>query len=131
MPKVRRQNLPPALLQHLLDRIQQRQISADQLGFLAVWLDSQPEVPRGKWFKRFLGMTVCGEGELVKAFLAQGQLPEGEEVTQSKDEAAGSHRGVRMFCSVLKIEPKLCKSEQICAYPPKLQLRQGRKYFVS
>ncbi len=32
MPKIRRQNIPPALLQHLLDRIQQRRISADQLG---------------------------------------------------------------------------------------------------
>jgi hypothetical protein len=44
MPKVRRANLPPALLQHLLDRIQQRSISADQLGLLAVWLDTVPEV---------------------------------------------------------------------------------------
>ena len=32
MPKVRRKNLPPALLDHLLDRIQERRISADQLG---------------------------------------------------------------------------------------------------
>jgi hypothetical protein len=25
-----------------------------------------PEVPHGKWFKRFPEMTVCGEGELIK-----------------------------------------------------------------
>jgi hypothetical protein len=81
MPNVRRQNLPPALLHHLLDRIQQRNISADQLGWLAVWLDTQPEVLEGKWFKRFPGMTLCGEGEWVKTFLLPGQLVEGTEAT--------------------------------------------------
>jgi ribosomal protein S18 acetylase RimI-like enzyme len=45
MPKIRRQNLPPALLDHLLDRIRSREISADQLGLFADWLDSEPEVP--------------------------------------------------------------------------------------
>jgi len=80
MPKVRRQNLPPALLQHLLERIQQREISASQLGLLAVWLDQFPAVPAGRWFKRFSGMTVCGEGELVKTFLTVAQVPVGEEI---------------------------------------------------
>lgn len=80
MPKVRRQGLPPALLQHLIDRIQQRQISADQLGLLAAWLDHEPEVPVGRWFKRFPGMTVCGEGELLKTFLTPGQAPVGERL---------------------------------------------------
>jgi len=80
MPRIRRQNLPPPLLQHLLDRIRDRNISADQLGLLADWLDTEPEVPAGRWFKRFSGMVVCGEGELVKTFLQPGQLPNGEEV---------------------------------------------------
>ena len=80
MPKVRRQDLPPILLQHLLDRIQQRQISATQLGELAAWLDQHPEVPEKKWFKRFRGMTVCGESDLVKTFLIPGKLPDGIEV---------------------------------------------------
>ena len=80
MPKVRRQNLPPALLQHLLDRIQQRSIPASQLGLLAAWLDTQPDVPSGRWGKPFPAMIVCGEGELVKTFLVEGQIPEGEEV---------------------------------------------------
>lgn len=51
MPRIRRQNLPPRLLAHLLDRIRTRHISADQLGLLAEWLDSAPEVPAGRWFK--------------------------------------------------------------------------------
>lgn len=81
MPKVRRQNIPPALLHHLLDRIQQRNISADQLGLLAAWLDRQPDVPERRLFKRFPGMIVCGDGDLVKTFLVSGQIPEGEEIT--------------------------------------------------
>ncbi len=80
MPKIRRRDLPPALLQHLLDRIQTREISPDQLGAFAEWLDTEPEVPVGRWFKRFGRMVVCGEGELVKTFLRPGQLPSGEEV---------------------------------------------------
>ena len=80
MPKVRRKDLPPALLHHLLDRIQERRISADQLGLLATWLAQEPDVPNGKWFKRFPGMTVCGEGELVKTFLVPGQIPDGDEI---------------------------------------------------
>ncbi len=80
MPKIRRRNLPPTLLQHLVDRIQSREISPEQLGAFAQWLDTEPQVPIGRWFKRFSGMIVCGEGELVKTFLRTGQLPSGEEL---------------------------------------------------
>ena len=80
MPKVRRQNLPEALLRHLLERVRQREISYDQIILLAQWLDTKPEVPVGRWFKKFPGMAVCGEGELVKTFLQPGQLPNGEEI---------------------------------------------------
>jgi len=44
------------------------------------WLDQEIDVPTGKWFKRFPGMTVCGEGELVKTFLLPDQLPTGTEI---------------------------------------------------
>ena len=80
VPKVRRSNLPPALFRHLLDRIQERGIAADQLGLLADWLDKIPEVPEGQWFKRFPGMTLCGEGGMVKTFLLPEQTPIGKEV---------------------------------------------------
>ena len=80
MPQVRRHNLPPALFQHLLDRIQQREITADQLGLLAEWLDTAPPVPDGAWFHRLSGMIVCGEGEWVKTFLKSGQVPFGKEI---------------------------------------------------
>ena len=80
MPRVRRQNVPPALFQHLLDRVQSRKIPASQLELLAKWLDSEPEVPEGQWYKRFSGMTVCGAGELIKTFLLPGQAPKGQHV---------------------------------------------------
>ena len=80
MPQVRRKDLPPALLRHLLDRIQQRQVDARQLELLAAWLDSEPEVPEGAWYRRFSGMTVCGEGDLVKTFLTPDQSPKGTPV---------------------------------------------------
>ena len=81
MPKVRRHNLPPALFQHLLDRIHSRKIPATQLELLAKWLDAEPEVPAGQWYKPFSGMTVCGEGELVKTILLPGQHPEGQRIS--------------------------------------------------
>jgi hypothetical protein len=80
MPKIRRQNLPEALYAHLLDRVQQRSVSADQLRLVLRWIDTQPEVPNGRWFKRFPEVVVCGEGELVKTFLLPSQTPTGDEV---------------------------------------------------
>ena len=80
MPKVRREGIPRTLMAHLIQRIREREISTEQLGLLASWLDGEPEVPDGRWFKRFSGMIVCGEGELVKTILRIGQLPDGDEV---------------------------------------------------
>ena len=80
MPKILRRNLPRQLYEHLLERVQQRNISGKQLALMIAWLDTEPEVPSGKWFKRFPDMVVCGEGELVKTFLVSGQVPVGEEI---------------------------------------------------
>lgn len=80
MPKVRRQNLPPVLFHHLLERIQSRKIPATQLELLAAWLDTEPDVPEGAWYKRFSGMTVCGEGELIETLLLPGQAAKGKRV---------------------------------------------------
>jgi hypothetical protein len=46
----------------------------------AEWLDTGPEVPNQRWFKRFPAMIVCGEGELVKTFLTANQTPTGTEI---------------------------------------------------
>jgi hypothetical protein len=79
MPKIRRHNIPPALLNHLLHRIRSREISAEQLGLFADWLDAEPEVPNDSWFKRFPRMIVCGEGRA------------GENLSASKSHSHG-HR---------------------------------------
>jgi hypothetical protein len=80
VPQVRRRNVPPALFQHLLDRVGDRKIPASQLGALAKWLDGEPEVPEGPWYRRFSGMTVCGDGELIKTFLLPSQAPKGKRI---------------------------------------------------
>ena len=80
MPKIRREKLPDRLLGHLLARVRQRSISHEQLTLLARWLDTEPEVPAGRWFRRFPGFTVCGEGELISTFLLAGQAPDGHEI---------------------------------------------------
>lgn len=72
--------LPPAVLAHLLERADEREIHLIQLGLLSDWVKSNPEVPAGRWFKRFPALIVCGEGRLVKTFLRIGQVPDGEEV---------------------------------------------------
>jgi len=81
VPKVRRLNVPPALFQHLLDRVQDRNIDASQLTLLSKWLDGEPEVPTGQWYKRFSGITVCGEGDLIKTFLLPSHAPKGKRVS--------------------------------------------------
>lgn len=81
MPKVRRRSVPPALFQHLLDRVHQRKIDTSQLKLLAEWLDQEPEVPEGDWYRRFPGMTVCGKGELIKTFLLPSQTPLGQKLS--------------------------------------------------
>ena len=80
MPKIRRRNVPPALLGHLLERIREREVTPEQLGLLAEWLDENPEVSAEKWFKRLPGLTVCGEGELIKTFLRPEHAPIGREL---------------------------------------------------
>jgi hypothetical protein len=81
MPKIRRRNLPAPLLIHLTTRVRQRNISAQQLTLLIQWLDTEPTVPEGRWFRRFPGFTLCGEGEFIKTFLLPAQAPDGVELS--------------------------------------------------
>jgi len=43
-------------------------------------LESDPDVPQGKWFKRFKSGTLAGEGEMPSTFLSPRMAAEGEEV---------------------------------------------------
>jgi hypothetical protein len=80
MPKVRRQNLGQNLMDHLADRVRVREISANDLISLRDWLDTNPEVPPGDWFKAFENFFVCGTGELIKTVLSRQQTPLGQEL---------------------------------------------------
>jgi hypothetical protein len=80
MPKIRREKLPRAVLRHLSSRLIERGISIEQLREILKWMESEPIVPESAWFKRFAGVTICGEGELVKTFLTPNQIPFGAEI---------------------------------------------------
>ena len=80
MPRIQRKDIPPLLLKHLLLRVRDRDIDADAIKSLAAWLDTNPEVPAGSWFKRLPAMTVCGDGALIKTFLTPAQAPFGDEL---------------------------------------------------
>lgn len=80
MPKIRRSGIPEAVMRHLLVRAKERRIGTRELGEMADWFATDPEVPRGRWFRRFSSFTLCGEGELPKTFLLPGQNPDGQEV---------------------------------------------------
>lgn len=80
MPKVRRKNVPVAVIEHLVRRIRERHIPPEDLQSFAAWLDKDPTVPNGEWFKRFANIIVCGEGELVKTFLENQHTAVGTEV---------------------------------------------------
>jgi hypothetical protein len=75
MAKIQRSDIPRPLPEHLLLRVRDRDIDEDAVQSLAAWLDTNPEVPKGNWFKRFSTMTVCGDGALIKTFLTPAQAP--------------------------------------------------------
>jgi hypothetical protein len=45
MPKIRWKDLPPALRDHLFERLREREISAEDLYELKLWRESEPEAP--------------------------------------------------------------------------------------
>jgi hypothetical protein len=79
MAKLRRPP-PPGILNHLLQRFRDGRIAVADFVELKHWLESEPAVPEGPWFKRFQNFTLVGEGELPKTFLTPGMVAKGEEV---------------------------------------------------
>ncbi len=67
-------------MSHLIDRFRMGRIQADDFVELKHWLESDPDVPQGMWFKRFRKFTLAGEGDLVKTFLEPGMAVKGTEV---------------------------------------------------
>jgi hypothetical protein len=79
MPKIK---LPPpkGSLDHLVKRYREGRISSSDFLELKHWLESDPNVPDCKWFKRFRTRFLAGNGETVSTFLDPGMAVEGNEV---------------------------------------------------
>ena len=79
MPRIARwAELTPSVRQHLVDRMRDRAITISDLNQLGLWIESQPEVPEGPWYKDFGSFKICGEGSFPKTFLLKGQAAKGK-----------------------------------------------------
>ncbi|MGB2679337.1 MAG: hypothetical protein WAN12_19820 [Candidatus Acidiferrum sp.] len=79
MPRIARwNNLPENVRDHLIDRMCDRAISVADLNQLRLWIDSQPEVPEGDWYKDFGSFKICGSSSYPKTFLLRNQAAKGE-----------------------------------------------------
>jgi hypothetical protein len=78
VPKIKKP--PPAqILDHLIQRYRDGRVTSDDFLELKHWLESDPDVPKGKWYKRFKTGTLAGKGELPLTFLT-GMAVQGQEV---------------------------------------------------
>lgn len=71
-------DLPSNIRRHLVDRMRDRAITLADLNQLRLWIESQPEVPDGPWYKDFGSFKLCGDGKLPKTFLLKGQAAKGQ-----------------------------------------------------
>ena len=80
MPKIRFSELPPALWQHLLERVQQRDVTLGDLQRLQEWVKSGPVAPGGDWYKDFGSFKLCGSNEYPKTVLTKGMAAFGKRI---------------------------------------------------
>jgi len=66
--------------QHLLERVEERQITLGDLRRLQAWVRAEPIAPEGDWYKDFGSFLLCGSGELPKTVLVKGMKPYGRAV---------------------------------------------------
>ena len=68
MPQIENwSRLPPAIRDHLIDRMCDRKIGVDDLNLLRLWIESKPDVPEGLWYQDVTSVKLCGEGKYPKA----------------------------------------------------------------
>jgi hypothetical protein len=73
-------DFPPFFKKHLDERLKDRTISGQDLVKLQFWVQTDPDVPEGDWFKDFGSFKLCGTGKLPKTFLAPGMAAFGQEL---------------------------------------------------
>lgn len=80
LPKIRFSDLPRGLWQHLLQRIQEREIALADLMRLQEWVKSEPQAPEGDWYKDFGSFKLCGSGEYPRTVLTKGMAAFGQKI---------------------------------------------------
>jgi hypothetical protein len=80
LPKIRFSSLPRSIWEHILARVEERQISLQDLRRLQDWVHAGPRAPDGDWYKDFGSFMLCGSGEFPKTVLAEGMVPFGTRI---------------------------------------------------
>jgi len=80
MPRIQWRRLPPAVREHLRDRVRTRAIDAQDLVTLLAWINAEPNLPDGTWCKDFGSVKLVGEGAIPKTFLTRDQSCYGQLV---------------------------------------------------
>jgi len=80
LPKIRFNDLPAGVWQHLLQRVNERNIPLADLQRLQTWVRTGPNAPDGDWYKDFGSFKLCGSGEFPKTVLTRGMTPFGDEI---------------------------------------------------
>jgi hypothetical protein len=74
-------DLPKQIREHLQERLRSRKITLDDLDKLRFWMESQPDIPEGDWFKNFGSFKIVGRGLYPLTFLDAEQIPYGMEIS--------------------------------------------------
>jgi hypothetical protein len=64
LPKIRFDNLPRPLWEHIL-RVAERAITLEDLQMLRSWVVTEPWIPDGDWYKDFGSFIICGTSRSI------------------------------------------------------------------
>ncbi len=80
MPHINWHSIPEGVRRHLFLRLRERKLTPEDIAKLDRWIQTNPQVPEGPWWKDFGTFKLAGEGRYPKTFLAHNQSAFGEEV---------------------------------------------------
>ena len=66
--------------QHILERVQERQITLADLSRLQDWVKTEPFASEGDWYKDFGSFKLCGTGPWPTTVLTREMKPFGHEI---------------------------------------------------
>ena len=104
LPKIRFSSLPRPVWEHILDRVEERQISLHDLRRLQNWVNASPLAPDGDWYKDFGSFIICGSGEFPKPYWPRAWCPSGLGSSSDYARTANSERR-QAVTDALRIQP--------------------------